>query len=68
MFYGPYNKYLTWYQAYGNKYSYTQYVCLCVPENDFCLMKFMLASTVVFVDTDRPSGACYSKFDDSIYT
>lgn len=27
-----------------------------------------MARKVVFVDTDRPSGACYSKLDDSIYT
>lgn len=41
---------------------------VCMPESDFCFMKFMLARTVVFVDTNRPSGACCSKFDGSVYT
>lgn len=67
-FMGHMIKYLTWYLAYGHKYSWTCCVCLCVPESDFCFMKFTLARKVIFVDAARPSGACYSKFDGFIYT
>lgn len=58
---------LTWCRAYGPKRLQTRCVCpACLGMTSASWSS--LARRMVFVDTDRPSGARYSKLDDSIYT
>lgn len=58
---------LTWRRAGGRKRLQTRRVCPACP-GVTCASRGSLARSVVSVDAHGPSGARYSKRDDSIYT